>query len=83
MDAHTHTHTCLKSQKFVSQLVIFQKQAILEIGVNNPTNHELILEAEVKGEGLSGPTEIKLKPKARALYEVVYAPAVVGKYNGR
>ena len=70
---------CLQIYSFLT----FQKQAILEIGVNNPTNHELTLEAEIKGEGLSGPAEIQIKPKARALFEVVYAPAVVGKYNGR
>lgn len=63
--------------------VLFQKKAVLEVGVNNPTRHEICLKADVSGQTLSGLRDITLSPQARGVYELVYFPAIVGNFKGR
>lgn len=59
-----------------------QKKAVLEVSVTNPTRQTITLEAQVKGQGLSGPENIVLPPMGRGIYELLYFPAVVGSYKG-
>ena len=55
----------------------------MEVGVTNPTRVDLCLEALVNGQGLKGPSQLTLAPKARGVYELEYSPAVVDTTKGR
>ena len=62
-----------------------QKKAVLEINLNNPTDEEMTLEVDTlpRNAGLSGPETITLPPKKKGLYQLDYAPAVIGETKGR
>ena len=60
-----------------------QKKALLEVGVTNPTDQEITLEAAITGQGVQGPVTITLPPGERGVYSLVYFPAIVGQYEGR
>lgn len=61
---------------------VCQKKAVVEVLVTNPLEIPIKLEASVQGSGLSGPKYILLPPASKAIYELLYFPASVGKFEG-
>ena len=51
--------------------------------MNNPSDTEIALDVKIKGEYLSGPSQLVIPPKSRSNYELVFAPAVIGQHKGR
>ena len=70
---------------FKCSRALLQKKAVLEIGLNNPVNEPMTLDVQVKPNniGLSGSGTVTLPPSGRGMYELCYAPAVVGQSSGR
>ena len=62
-----------------------QKKSVVEIGLNNPLNEEMMLEVTIDNEqeSLSGPPTITLQPDSRGVYLLVYSPAVIGVQTAR
>ncbi|XP_074645875.1 cilia and flagella-associated protein 47-like isoform X2 [Tubulanus polymorphus] len=59
-----------------------QKKAILAVGVNNPSDEEINLEAKIDGRDLKGSNSIHLLPKTRGTYELTFSPTIIGKTVG-
>ena len=61
----------------------FQKKAVLEVIVRNPTPKQLTLTTTIKGRDLSGPMMITLPPGEKDVYTLTFAPSQVGETRGR
>lgn len=62
---------------------MFQKKALLEVIVRNPTPEEIKLEVTIEGRDLSGASSIILGAGEKDVYTLTYAPAVIGNHKGR
>ena len=58
---------------------------MLEIGLNNPADDPLTLEVEICPEdvGLSGPRSVTLPASSRGVYQLQYAPTMIGQNEAR
>jgi len=59
-----------------------QQSVIFEVQVNNPTNADMVLDIDLFGHGLEGPSQITLPPCARQLYQATFAPTNIGVHTG-
>ena len=61
-----------------------QKSAILEVGVNNPSTEEVVMQATIEGGegGLSGDSTLVIAPAAKGFYHLKYSPVAVGRTRG-
>ncbi|XP_070567350.1 cilia- and flagella-associated protein 47-like [Ptychodera flava] len=59
-----------------------QSAAVMEVSISNPTVNDLTFDVIVEGEGLSGSESMSLTPAQRTMYQLTYAPAVVGEFTG-
>ena len=62
--------------------MFFKQKSLLEIGVSNPTDNDMTLQAFIDGAALTGFTAIKVPPKGREVYKVLYSPSVIGTSSG-
>ncbi|KAI0223616.1 Cilia- and flagella-associated protein 47 [Lamellibrachia satsuma] len=62
--------------------LLYQRKVALELNINNPTDKVMSLEADIVGPSLSGPNYIHIPPDSKGVYELTYAPAIIGSYQG-
>ena len=60
-----------------------QSAVVMEVEIFNPTMNDLIFTTVIEGDGLRGDESVMLTPAQKKMYQLVYAPAIVGKSQGR
>lgn len=55
----------------------------MEVEIFNPTINDLTFTTVIEGDGLRGDEDVMLTPGQKKMYQLVYAPAIVGKTQGR
>ncbi|XP_077977423.1 cilia- and flagella-associated protein 47-like [Glandiceps talaboti] len=69
-------------EKTLEIMCAAQSAAIVEVSISNPTSNDLVFDVTVEGEGVSGAETMTLAPAQRAMYQLNYAPAIVGEFSG-
>ncbi|XP_033635373.1 cilia- and flagella-associated protein 47-like isoform X1 [Asterias rubens] len=59
-----------------------QSAVVMEVEIFNPTMNDLIFTTVIEGDGLRGDESVMLTPAQKKMYQLVYAPAIVGKSQG-
>ncbi|XP_072178621.1 cilia- and flagella-associated protein 47-like [Diadema setosum] len=59
-----------------------QSASLMEVEIFNPTKEELTFDVSIEGDGLRGEPTVTLKPAQKKYYQLVFAPAIVGKSTG-
>ena len=60
-----------------------QSAASMEVDITNPTADVLTFDVVIEGSGLRGDHQVMLTPGQKKMYQLVYAPAVVGTSQGK
>lgn len=55
----------------------------VDIAVTNPTRERIVMDVLIDGVALSGEPAITLHPRQQVIYQVRFAPTVIGEYTGR
>ena len=55
----------------------------VDIAVTNPTRERIVMDVLIDGVALSGEPTITLHPRQQVIYQVSFAPTVIGEYTGR
>ena len=55
----------------------------VDIAVTNPTRERIVMQVLVEGVALSGESAVTLHPRQQVIYQVTFAPTVIGGYTGR
>ncbi len=60
-----------------------QSAAVMEVDIMNPTAEVLTFDVKIEGSGLRGDHQVMLTPGQKKMYQLMYAPAVVGQSEGK
>ena len=55
----------------------------VDIAVTNPTRERIVMDVLIDGVALSGEPAITLHPRQQVIYQVRFAPTVIGEFTGR
>ena len=55
----------------------------VDIAVTNPTRERIVMDVLIEGVALSGEPTVTLHPRQQVIYQVSFAPTVIGEYTGR
>lgn len=55
----------------------------VDIAVTNPTRERIVMDVLIDGVALSGEPTVTLHPRQQVIYQVAFAPTVIGEYAGR
>ena len=55
----------------------------VDIAVTNPTRERIVMDILIEGVALTGEPTVTLHPRQQVIYQVVFAPTVIGEYTGR
>lgn len=55
----------------------------VDIAVTNPTRERIVMDVLIDGVALSGESTVTLHPRQQVIYQVTFAPTVIGEYAGR
>lgn len=55
----------------------------VDIAVTNPTRERIVMDVLFDGAALSGEPTVTLHPRQQVIYQVRFAPRVIGEYTGR
>lgn len=55
----------------------------VDIAVTNPTRERLVMDVLIDGVALSGEPTVTLHPRQQVIYQIRFAPTVIGEYTGR
>ena len=55
----------------------------MEVDIMNPTSEVLNFDVVIEGTGLRGDGQVTLTPGQKKMYQLVYAPAIVGTSEGK
>ena len=55
----------------------------VDIAVTNPTRERIVMDVLIDGVALSGEPAVTLHPRQQVIYQVRFAPTVIGEYTGR
>ncbi|XP_022089961.1 cilia- and flagella-associated protein 47-like isoform X2 [Acanthaster planci] len=69
-------------ERNIDILCAAQSAVVMEVEIFNPTVDDLTFTTVIEGEGLRGEGEVTLTPGQKKMYQLVYAPAIVGKSEG-
>lgn len=54
----------------------------VDIAVTNPTRERLVMDVLIDGVALSGEPTVTLHPRQQVIYQIRFAPTVIGEYTG-
>ena len=60
-----------------------QSASLMEVEIFNPTKEELTFDVQIEGDGLRGDPTVTLKAAQKKYFQLVFAPAIIGKTTGR
>lgn len=55
----------------------------VDIAVTNPTREKIVMDVLIEGVALTGEPTVILHPRQQVIYQVAFAPTVIGEYTGR
>ena len=55
----------------------------VDIAVTNPTRERIVMDVLIDGVALSGEPAVTLHPRQQVIYQVRFAPTVIGEFTGR
>ena len=55
----------------------------VDIAVTNPTRERIVMDVLIDGVALSGEPTVTLHPRQQVIYQLTFAPTVIGEYAGR
>lgn len=55
----------------------------VDIAVTNPTRERIVMQVLIEGVALSGEPAVTLHPRQQVIYQVTFAPTMIGGYTGR